>query len=211
MNQVPNSKTRKLLAAARVASRILSPVYLPLLAYLALLSLSYLQRIPLLFRAYVLFMVWLGTVVMPRMGLFLYQRLVRRSELMLPSRRGRIPAYTVTLVCYMLFALLLHSQVLPSYMRMIMDVGIVVLALCLLVNFFVKVSTHAAGWAAAVGGLMSFSFVYAFPVIPWICVLTLLCGLAATSRYILRVHTLSQIGISVLLGFFSALLTVAYY
>ena len=77
--------------------------------------------------------------------------------------------------------------------------------LCAMTNVWWKVSTHSAAIGGVAGGLLSFSLIFNFNPVWWLCLVILLGGMVGTSRMILRQHTLPQ----VVVGFFVGLLCSA--
>ena len=63
----------------------------------------------------------------------------------------------------------------------------------------------AAAIGGVAGGLLSFSLIFNFNPVWWLCLVILLGGMVGTSRMILRQHTLPQ----VVVGFFVGLLCSA--
>ena len=71
-----------------------------------------------------------------------------------------------------------------------------------------KISTHAAASGGVIGALMAFSFIFAFDPTNWLCLATILCGMACSARLILRQHTYAEIGWGVVVGILSGFISV---
>ena len=81
---------------------------------------------------------------------------------------------------------------------------------CAVLNNWIKVSTHAAASGGVIGALLAFSEIFSFDPTWWLCFSILLCGLVCTSRLILRQHSLSDIGLGVLIGILCGYLCVSF-
>ena len=80
--------------------------------------------------------------------------------------------------------------------------ALICMILCTLINFKWKISTHVASSGMMVGGLLSYSFIFNFNPVWWLCFFILLSGMLGTARIIVKQHTL----VEVLAGFIVGLL-----
>ena len=97
------------------------------------------------------------------------------------------------------------------HLRFIQDIIVGALAvqvICALLNGFMKMSTHAAASGAVVGALLAYSQIFFFDPTGWLCLTVILAGAVGTSRLILRQHTLTQIGVSTLVGFLCGFVSI---
>ena len=199
------SRRRFVLQTARVVSALFSPFYIMVYACALVLTLSHLSFLSLGFRALLLALVWFFAVLLPRMLIRFYLRIHRLSWRETNTKRIRIMPYALTVICYTALLYLLVRLLTPHILVIVPFVAVAVITLCMLINFFYKVSVYTAASGAAVGLLMGYSIVYAFEATGWICLCVLLCGLISTSRIVLRRHTLGQTALGASVGFACAL------
>jgi len=64
-----------LILSAQAISLLFSPFYMPVVAFLALFVFSYMSLLPPSYKAMLLLMVWLFTVILPRLSIFTYRKL----------------------------------------------------------------------------------------------------------------------------------------
>ena len=66
-------KDKYLVLTAQVISMLFSPFYLPVVALIALFMFSYLSMLPLFYKLFLLGLVYIFTVVLPRLAIFCYR------------------------------------------------------------------------------------------------------------------------------------------
>ncbi|EJX10294.1 hypothetical protein, membrane [gut metagenome] len=86
--------------------------------------------------------------------------------------------------------------------------SLVALILCIFANFWWKLSEHMTGAGAIIGGLISFSALFGYNPVWWLCLLILISGILGTSRLILCHHTLSEVLAGFAVGYISSLLVL---
>lgn len=197
--------SRFILQAARIVSALFSPFYMTVYACALVLALSHLAFLPLGFRAMLLAMIWFFAVLLPRVFIRLFLRMNNLSWHEINRRRQRIIPYALTVICYTALLYLLVRLLTPHILILMPFVAVIVTIICALINFFYKISIHAASAGAAVALLMGCSIAYAFEATGWICLSVLLCGLICSSRIVLRRHTLGQTALGAGVGFVSTL------
>lgn len=196
---------RFLLQTARIVSLIFSPLHLPLMAMVVLLSFTYMSLLPVGFTILLLLITWFFTVGLPRMLIRGYMRLYGLSHADLRKKRNRVMPYALTIISYTaLLGLMLHFQF-PRFLILVGVISLAVLLLCSVINPFYNVSSHAAGAGAATGTLMGFSLIYGYEATGWLCLAFLLSGIVCTGRVILRRHTLGQTALGMALGMVTSL------
>ena len=82
--------------------------------------------------------------------------------------------------------------------------------ICSLINFRLKISTHMASSGMMVGGLLSYSFIFQFNPVGWLCFFILLSGMLGSARIILRQHTLNEVGGGFLVGLFCGVIGILF-
>ena len=192
-----------LLLSARYISLIFTPFFLPVMGLIALFLFSYLSMMPLLYKAVVVFMVWLFTVIMPQLLIRLYRHYQGWSLLRVLKREERMIPYVISIACYFLCYYVMKSLHMPHFMYDIVIAAIAIQILCAIINHWWKISTHTAAIGGTTGAVVAFSFIFGFNPLWWICALILLAGIVGTSRTLLRLHTLGEVAGGFLIGLFA--------
>lgn len=77
-----------------------------------------------------------------------------------------------------------------------------------LINFYIKISSHAVGVAGACGLFWMLYLDNPNGTLFWICILlTILVGLVSSARLILKVHSILEINLGIMVGFIIGFLT----
>ena len=182
-----------------------TPFYLPLVGLAALFFFSYLNTFPLYYILMVMGIVWLFTVLLPTRLIHLYRRYHGWTPIQLGVRERRMVPYVISILCYFTCFYIMSLSRTPHTITSILIAALAVQMLCAMTNVWWKVSTHSAAIGGVAGGLLSFSLIFNFNPVWWLCLVILLGGMVGTSRMILRQHTLPQ----VVVGFFMGLLCSA--
>lgn len=198
-------KEKNIILISRVVSMMFTPFYLPLVGLAALFFFSYLNTFPLYYILMVMGIVWLFTVLMPTRLIHLYRRYHGWTPIQLGVRERRMVPYVISILCYFICFYILSLRHTPHTITSILIAALAVQMLCAMINVWWKVSTHSAAIGGVAGGLLSFSLIFNFNPVWWLCLVILLGGMVGTSRMILRQHTLPQ----VVVGFFMGLLCSA--
>ena len=198
-------KEKNIILISRVVSMMFTPFYLPLVGLAALFFFSYLNTFPLYYILMVMGIVWLFTVLLPTRLIHLYRRYHGWTPIQLGVRERRMVPYVISILCYFICFYILSLRHTPHTITSILIAALAVQMLCAMINVWWKVSTHSAAIGGVAGGLLSFSLIFNFNPVWWLCLVILLGGMVGTSRMILRHHSLPQ----VVVGFFMGLLCSA--
>lgn len=193
-------KNRWLILAAKVISFSFSPFYMPMIAFFIMFIFSYLKLFPWQYKLTVLFWVYFYTVLIPWIGIYVYRKINGWTSHHLGKRTNRYVPYIISLCSYLTLLYTMRVSHMPHFTIVIIETALVLQFICLILNHWIKVSTHAAASAAVIGALCAFSLIFEFPPLNWLCLTIFLCGLVSTSRLILRQHKLIDIGLGTLLG-----------
>ncbi|MCQ2266349.1 MAG: hypothetical protein MJZ40_01390 [Bacteroidaceae bacterium] len=189
-----------LILAAQIVSIIFTPWYLPLLGFVLLLTFSYLNVLPWQFKLMMIGLVYLFTVLMPYWSVYVYRRVNGWTRHEMSQKERRIVPYVLSIMCYAALLYIMQTFHMPSFTIAVIAGALAVQIACALVNLWIKVSTHAAAIGGILGSLMAFSLVFAFDPTRWLCLTILVAGVVCTSRMILRQHTLTELGLGLLIG-----------
>lgn len=199
---------RQLILASKLLSNLFSPFYAPLWAFIWMFTFSYLKMLPIQAKLFVLVLVWVTTVFVPRMGINTFRVVMKWSHWQLSHREHRHLPYVLTVLGYSACLTIMTKLNVPMFIRGIVLSALVSQIICVVVNAWWKVSTHMVGMGGLVGALIAFSMLFFFNPVFLLCVLLILSGMLGTARIILRQHTLAQVFVGFLIGFVCALVFV---
>lgn len=195
---------------ARILSAVFSPFYAPVWILVGLFFCSYLKMLPWGYKLYILGMVVVFTVIIPRLGINIFRVLMRWTHLQLSHREHRHMPYLLTICSYTVCIVLMSKMNVVMFIRGIVMAAFVSQLICVILNAWWKVSTHMVGMGGLVGALIAFSILFYYnPVWP-ACGLILLSGALGTSRIILRQHTLSQVLVGFFIGYLCATMFILF-
>ena len=202
------TREKQIILAARVASMVFTPFYLPILGLVVLFFLSYLSQYPPSYKFFVLAVVYFFTILLPTFLIHLYRRYQGWSLIELGHKERRIVPYLISILCYFTCLYLMEQMHIPSFMRSIVAAALIIQIVCALINVWWKISTHTAAIGGVAGALFVFSEVFRFNPTWWFCLVLGIAGILGTSRMILRQHTLLQVVVGFLVGFACALFAI---
>lgn len=196
-----NTEIRSLIIGAKLVSTLFRPMYYPVLGWIALFSLTTpLSLFPYQYKLIHLAILILFTIILPMTLTLIYRHVRHLDPLEMRKRTSRIIPYIMFIACYVLYLYLMRSYYIDYKLLAVIIVALLIQVVCTFMSFFWKVSVHAAGSGAIIGGIAAFSFGYVFNHLLWLSGAILLAGLVGTSRMILRQHNLSQIVVGYIVG-----------
>ena len=187
---------KTLIRTAQVTSWILTPFSIPFLAFLVLFLFSYLRIMPLQY------------ILMPTITIFLFRKINGFALQELSERKKRYIPFTLTIISYVFCLLMMHKLNIPWYMTGIILAALVVQIICIIVNLRWKLSEHMAGIGGIIGGLISFSELFGYNPVWWLCLFILVAGVLGSARIILRHHSLGEVLSGFAVGLICALLVL---
>ena len=199
---------RSLIRTARVISAIFTPFSIPFLAFLILFLFSYLRIMPIQYKLIVLGVVYCFTILMPTLTIFLFRKINGFSPEDLGERKRRFMPFLLTITSYVFCLVMMHRLNIPWYMTGIILAALIMMVLCIVVNLKWKLSEHMAGVGAIVGGLVSFSALFGYNPVWWLCLFILIAGVLGTARIILQHHTLGEVLVGFAVGLICSLLVL---
>ncbi len=192
---------KRLMQAARILSAVFSPFYAPVWVLIGLFFFSYLRMLPLQYKIFIIAMVYIFCVLIPRVGINLFRVLMRWTHLQLSHREHRHMPYLLTIGSYVICLVLMTRINVAMFIRGIVMAAFVSQLICVVIHAWCTVSTHMVGMGGVMGALIACSMLFFYnPVWP-VCGLILLSGALGTSRIILRQHTLEQVVAGFGIGF----------
>ena len=174
---------RSLIRTARVISAIFTPFSIPFLAFLILFLFSYLRIMPIQYKLIVLGVVYCFTILMPTLTIFLFRKINGFSPEDLGERKRRFMPFLLTITSYVFCLVMMHRLNIPWYMTGIILAALIMMVICIVVNLKWKLSEHMAGVGAIVGGLVSFSALFGYNPVWWLCFVHPDCRCLGHSTY----------------------------
>ena len=199
---------RTLIRTARVILAIFTPFSIPFLAFLILFLFSYLRIMPIQYKLIVLGVVYCFTILMPTLTIFLFRKINGFSPEDLGERKRRFMPFLLTITSYVFCLVMMHRLNIPWYMTGIILAALIMMVICIVVNLKWKLSEHMAGVGAIVGGLVSFSALFGYNPVWWLCLFILIAGVLGTARIILQHHTLGEVLVGFAVGLICSLLVL---
>ena len=184
---------KTMLRVARVTSIVFTPFSIPFLAFLVLFLFSYLRIMPILYKGIVLGIVYCFTILTPTITIFLFRKINGFARQELSERKKRYVPILLTIISYVFCMLMMRKLNIPWYMTGIIFVSLVISIICILVNLKWKLSEHMAGMGGIIGGLVSFSALFSYNPVVWLCLFILIAGILGSARIVLGHHTLGEV------------------
>ena len=184
---------KTMLRVARITSFVFTPFSIPFLAFLVLFLFSYLRIMPILYKGIVLGIVYCFTILTPTITIFLFRKINGFARQELSERKKRYVPILLTIISYVFCLLMMRKLNIPWYMTGIIFVSLVISIICILVNLKWKLSEHMAGMGGIIGGLVSFSALFSYNPVVWLCLFILIAGILGSARIVLGHHTLGEV------------------
>ena len=184
---------KTMLRVARVTSIVFTPFSIPFLAFLVLFLFSYLRIMPILYKGIVLGILYCFTILTPTITIFLFRKINGFARQELSERKKRYVPILLTIISYVFCLLMMRKLNIPWYMTGIIFVSLVISIICILVNLKWKLSEHMAGMGGIIGGLVSFSALFSYNPVVWLCLFILIAGILGSARIVLGHHTLGEV------------------
>ena len=184
---------KTMLRVARITSIVFTPFSIPFLAFLVLFLFSYLRIMPILYKGIVLGIVYCFTILTPTITIFLFRKINGFARQELSERKKRYVPILLTIISYVFCLLMMRKLNIPWYMTGIIFVSLVISIICILVNLKWKLSEHMAGMGGIIGGLVSFSALFSYNPVVWLCLFILIAGILGSARIVLGHLTLGEV------------------
>ena len=198
---------KRLIQIAHILSVIFSPFYAPIWAFLWLFFFSYLKLLPLGYKLLILGIVFVFTILIPRLTINVFRRLNRWSHWQLSHREHRHMPYVLTLLSYSACLMLFTQLNVAMFFRGIIMSAIVAQIVCVIINVWWKISVHMVSIGGLAGLVGAFSSRFGFDPVWPVCTIIMLGGLMGSSQMLLRQHDLIQVVVGFFVGILCARLT----
>ena len=184
---------KTMLRVAKVTSALFTPFSIPFLSFLGLFLFSYLRIMPMVYKLIVLGIVYCFTILTPVVTIFLFRKINGFDIQELTERKKRYVPILLTIISYVFCLLMMRKLNIPWYMTGIILTALIVSVICMIVNLKWKLSEHMAGMGGVIGGLVSFSALFGYNPVAWLCVFILIAGVLGSARILLGHHTLGEV------------------
>jgi len=192
----------------QIISVVFHPLLVPTYALLVLTNLPshFFLSMPPNYRILITVFVLLTTFVMPALILVILKKFDVVKSFEMPERQERVlPLIMVSAFFYLTYYLLKQSEQ-NSVITLFMIGATMLVLLCLIINYFTKISIHATSWGGFLGALLGFSLFFRVELTFWLYLVIFVAGLVGTARLVLKVHTPGQVFGGFLLGIVSQML-----
>lgn len=146
--------------------------------------------------------------MMPTLGIYLFQRINKLSPQEMAQRKRRFVPFLLTIFSYLLCFFVMERLHFLWYMRGIIVAALLMMIICVVANLRWKLSEHAAGTGAVLGGLVAFSALFGYNPVWWLCLVILVAGVVGTARIILGHHTVGEVLGGFAVGYACAMLVL---
>lgn len=160
-------KEKNIIIAARAISMALTPFYLPLVGLAALFAFSYMSLMPWAFKATVLALVYIFTILLPTLLIRAYRQYQGWTRWQLGKKERRVMPYIIAILCYFCCYYLMSYLRIPQFMANILVAALLIQVVCAIINIWWKISTHTAAVGGFEGALVAFSMIFAFNPRRW--------------------------------------------
>lgn len=153
-------ENKYIILSAQIISLIFSPFHMPVMAFFILLLFSYMSFTPLIYKVFVLVMVYVFTILFPRLSIFFYRKINGWTRHHLGRRTNRFVPYFLSIINYGMLLFLMERLHMPRFTLGIIIGALSIQLICAFLNNWIKVSTHAAASAGVIGALIAFSYIF---------------------------------------------------
>lgn len=190
---------------AEILSWVLTPLFMPVYGIILAFTVSILQITPMSLRVVFTLIVAGICVVIPMLLIVLLKKLKVVSDLGLNKQEERPVPYIITAMCFLAAGWFLATKGAPMWLTMFFAGGAAAGVINLVINYWWKISAHAAGIAGIValliriakdGNPMS-------DLIWWLIAVIIVAGLLGSARVYLCRHTVWQVLAGYVVGFCS--------
>jgi hypothetical protein len=89
--------------------------------------------------------------------------------------------------------------------------ALVMQVICVILNLRWKLSEHMAGMGGVIGGVISFSALFGYNPLWWLCLFILISGILGSARIILTHHSLGEVFGGFIVGLICAMMVLHPY
>ena len=190
---------------SNLLSWVLVPLLMPVYGLMLAFGLSILDVAPMGMRVAFTLIVAGICVIVPMVLILLLKKMGMIEDVGLNGRQERLVPYIITIICFGATAWFMAAKGAPLWLSLFFAGGALATVICTVVNFWWKISAHAAGIAGVVALLIRIEKDgSAEPeLFFWLILTLLLTGLLGSARVWLGRHTVWQVLAGYAVGFCS--------
>lgn len=186
---------------AETISAILSPVLIPLYAFLTLVYSTFLATLPLEFIAILLGIIALFTAVIPGIAMIWLHFNGKMQDIDNPRSDERTAPYVTTAIGYAASIYILDRMAFPLWMTSLLVGGAIMIVCMAIINRWWRISAHMAGIGAYMGLVFMLGKLGFVIRIEWLVTIITGAGMLGSCRIYLGRHTLGQVLAGGIFGF----------
>lgn len=172
---------------------IFTPFLIPFETLLALFMFSYLRIMPWQYKVIVLSIVFCFTILLPVLFFYLSRALYSSSKKMLSVRKKHALSSLPVIISYTFCFYTMKQMNIPRYMTAIVLVSLSIIVVSFCFNLKWRLSGRMASIGSIIGELISFSTLFGYNPVWWLCLFILVSGVLGTCGIIFRRHSMWEI------------------
>lgn len=192
---------------AQLISYIFQPLLFPTYSILLLFQAGNFAFFDFRYKLYTTFSIFVLTAIIPFIVVLLLKRMGVVSSILLNERNERTIPYIFAIFSYIAAVIFLYQIYMPLYIVTLMAGVLISTISIMLINFKWKVSAHLSAIGGLCAAIMVVSYRLAINPILLLSGAFLIGGIIASSRMILKAHTLMQ----TLSGFFIGFTVMLFF
>ena len=197
---------------AKTLTILFHPLFMPLLGVVFIFySGSYVSFLPGDVKRIIILVVAANTMGLPLLMMPLFVQFGVIKNFAMESSRERVLPLAFTLIPYVLSVYFLIKLPIPFVIASFMLGASVIVASCLIISYWWKISMHLIGIGGIVGLIVAFSIRLYTNVLPYLLVAIIIAGLLASARLYAKAHKPAQVYSAFILGFLIMLLVVLIF
>jgi hypothetical protein len=204
-----NSNNRYSEIFAKIISVLFHPIFVPLYGLGILFTApTFLVYTPYQFKKIIFLLVLMDNVMLPLVLIpfFRFRKII--SSYIVEERAERVIPLIVTTILYFVTVFVFLSFPIPGLFKSFIFASAILVAVITLVNFWFKISIHAAGAGALIALVIVLSLKTRTPLMWYLMGITVLAGLILSSRLRLNVHDPAQVWTGFFAGVICSGLTI---
>jgi len=182
-------------------SSIFQPLLFPTYSMILLFQVGNFAVFDFRYKLSAVFSIFLLTAIIPLIVIIILKKMGVVSSIQLASRNQRTVPYLFTIVSYIPAIIFLYRIYMPSYIVGMMTGVMVSTIVIMLINLKWKISAHLSAMGGLFAAIILVSYRLAINPVALLTFTSILAGMIATSRIMLKVHTLMQTFVGFLIGF----------
>lgn len=186
---------------AETISAILSPVLIPLYAFLTLVYSTFLATLPPAFIAILLGIIAVFTAIIPATAMIWLHYNGKMQDMDNPRSDERTIPYTISAIGYAACIYVLNRMAFPLWMTSLLIGGAIMIVCMTIINRWWRISAHMAGIGAYIGLIFMLGKLGFVIRIEWLVAIIIGAGLLGSCRIYLGRHTLGQVLVGAIFGF----------